>query len=137
MRLKKAFSILLLVALVGQTATNLLTYVNYRIHKAEIVATKCVERDQEVNDCQGTCQLSEQLSENNVDPENNGSRVPPIFEQINLTLFFPSTDRGRLCCNPTWERVADHYSTLCDQEYVTAVLKPPIQGSTSLLAPFS
>ncbi len=83
----------------------LFPYIDYELNKAYIIESLCVEREKEVNTCQGQCHLNQEIEKNAAQEEDNRNRIPrQNFENevffITLTGFKspqPETINCKLC----------------------------------------
>ena len=64
----------------------LFPYIDFELNKSYIIKTLCVERDKEVNTCQGQCHLNKEIKENTRQEEERQKSIPgQIFED---EIFF-------------------------------------------------
>jgi hypothetical protein len=62
--------------------------INYAVNYSYIVEELCVERDLEVNNCNGNCQLKTQVSKN-LETENETKTPKPIvIKEVETPYFF-------------------------------------------------
>ena len=60
---------------------SLFPYIDFELNKAYIIKTLCVERNKEVNTCQGQCHLNKEIKKNTTQEEDKQNRIPvPNFE---------------------------------------------------------
>ena len=60
-------------------------FVAFKVNQAEVVSSSCIEKDLEVNNCQGSCYLREKLGLNDSGQEQ--SERPALVEVQDLTFF--------------------------------------------------
>ena len=64
----------------------LFPYIDFELNKAYIIKTLCIERDKEVNTCQGQCHLNKEIEKNATEEEEKQNRAPgQNFEDV---IFF-------------------------------------------------
>jgi len=104
LRLKIASTILLVVYL-SIWLKPLFPYIDFELNRDYIIKTLCVERDKEVNTCQGNCHLNKEIEENSTRETDDQNRAPAQgFESeifyITLSGFKspqPATVKRSLC----------------------------------------
>jgi len=68
----------------------LFPYIDYELNREYIIKTLCIERDKEVNTCQGKCHLNKEVKRNSTEEEDKEQTLPErTFENETycLTLF--------------------------------------------------
>ncbi len=75
--LKKSLSICLIFLYLSAINGNLFSFLGYYFNRDYIIKNLCIEKDEEVNTCQGCCHLKKSLQR--VDDEPNNSELPVKF----------------------------------------------------------
>ena len=73
---------ILIFLLLPNLYVDSVVYVAFKLQQDYIVQNKCLEKDEEVNTCQGSCVLTDQLKEVNKEQENSkypGSEETKLF----------------------------------------------------------
>ena len=80
LRLKIASTVLLVIYL-SIWLKPLFPYIDFELNRDYIIKTLCIERDKEVNTCQGNCHLNKEIEENSTGETDDQNRVlPQSFE---------------------------------------------------------
>ncbi|MBL1213188.1 MAG: hypothetical protein HND52_07525 [Ignavibacteriae bacterium] len=85
--MKRLFTYFLIFAYTLISINAFVPLINYVINYNFIVEELCVERDLEVNNCNGSCQLKTQVSKN-LDTENETNKSKPIVIKEVETPYF-------------------------------------------------
>jgi hypothetical protein len=85
--MKRVFTYFLIFSYSLISINAFVPLINYAINYSYIVEELCVERDLEVNNCNGSCQLKAQVSKN-LDEENESKTPKPIVIKEVETSFF-------------------------------------------------
>ena len=97
MRIRLA-SIVLLMAYLSIWLKPLFPYIDYELNREYIINTLCIERDKEVNTCQGQCHLDKEIEKNSSQEEEKRGKIPGrTFEietfYLDLSSFTPPQSR--------------------------------------------
>ncbi len=82
----KAASIVLLLAYLSIWLKPLFPYIDFELNREYIVKTLCIERDKEVNTCQGQCHLNKEIEKNTSQEEENQRGV--LVRSLENDTFF-------------------------------------------------
>ena len=101
MRVRLA-SLLLLMAYLSIWLKPLFPYIDYELNRDYIIKTLCIERDKEVNTCQGQCHLNKEIEKNSSQDEEKQREIPGrTFENetyyLILSSFTPPQSRTINC----------------------------------------
>jgi hypothetical protein len=86
--MKKNISYILIVSYSLISINAFIPLINYAFNYSYIVEELCVERDLEVNNCKGNCQLKTQVSKN-LETEKESKTPKPISIKELETPYFP------------------------------------------------
>lgn len=86
---RKAFTVFVLVTVTLTYLRVTGPFIDYMVNYDYIVEELCVEKDAEVNDCCGSCVLTDNL-EKVVADEHNDEKLPPKGEQPDQKELLPS-----------------------------------------------
>ena len=97
MRVRLA-SYLLLVAYLSIWLKPLFPYIDYELNREYIIKTLCIERDKEVNTCQGQCHLNKEIEKSSSQEEEKQGEIPGRTFEIEtfylvLNSFTPPQSR--------------------------------------------
>jgi len=67
----------------------LFPYIDYELNREYIVSTLCIERDKEVNTCQGQCHLNKEIEKNTSQDEEKQQGV--LVRALENDTFYPTT----------------------------------------------
>jgi len=95
-------SIVLLMAYLSIWLKPLFPYIDYELNREYIIKTLCIERDKEVNTCQGQCHLNKEIKKNSTQEEEKQQALPDrTFENetffLSLSSFDPPQSRTINC----------------------------------------
>jgi len=82
----KAASIVLLLAYLSIWLKPLFPYIDFELNREYIVQTLCIERDKEVNTCQGQCHLNKEIEKNTSQEEEKQRGV--LVRSLENDSFF-------------------------------------------------
>jgi hypothetical protein len=124
--LKKTLSILFVFLILLSTLVKVWTYFDFLIHQKEIAETLCVEKDKEVNTCNGKCHLTTQLQE--VEQTDKPIQNQNKKEEIQIHFFFVdevlSVNLHGLFKNI--KNLKYFYQYFYSNPFYSSILKPPI-----------
>ena len=90
MRIRLA-SLLLLMAYLSIWLKPLFPYIDYELNREYIIKALCIERDKEVNTCQGQCHLNKEIEKNSSQDEEKQREIPGrTFENETYYLILSS-----------------------------------------------
>ncbi len=81
--------ILMIVILMVHALSFTLVYVSFKMHQDYIVANYCVQKDERVNTCQGHCQLTNEMQDQEKQKNDN-----PMFQEGWMNICFLKPGSG-------------------------------------------
>lgn len=93
--MKRYLTYILIVSYSLISVNAFVPLLNYAINYNYIIEELCVERDLEVNNCSGSCQLKTQVSKNLETENQNKGQKPIVIKEIE-TPFFSSIQNSSL-----------------------------------------
>lgn len=123
--MRKAFSILLITALLLPNLTKLGILIDFTINQDFIATVLCINKDEPIKTCNGKCFLSEQLKkaeeqEEKQTPTNNSERLEIVFcYSTNSLDFLHFTD------NTVPKPKATYKSEIYNSSFVVDIFHPP------------
>ena len=99
MRLKIT-SIILLFAYLALWLKPLYPFIEFELNKEYIIETLCVERNKEVNTCQGQCHLKEKVKKSSDQDENQKNTFPGPNSENKIFLITHSRINSHLPESP-------------------------------------
>ena len=106
---RKIFAVILLLAVGACTFQKAIALLDYRLNRAYIAATLCVNRDNPRSCCAGKCYRDKQLSKEEKSPQ--GSSIPSKEKNTLLIFCKESHLQQQLCRHPLTHHARYYYGT--------------------------
>ena len=87
--MKKILAFILILAVMSQLLNKLLTYAAFKLQEDYIASVLCENKDKPEMHCNGHCQLTKKLQED--EKEDGRSAIPRFSEDQNINIFFSAT----------------------------------------------
>lgn len=87
------FRTLRLVILLAYLVVNfqpIIKYIAFKINEEYIVENVCVEKDATVNTCQGSCYLSQEISDASNKPTESATQIKLRASELNFEFLIPN-----------------------------------------------
>lgn len=83
--MKKIIAISFSILILALSTVKMAILIQFGFNRNYIIENLCVERDEEVNNCQGQCHLSQKLNQASADEKEQQSFLVEVIEQLYLT----------------------------------------------------
>jgi hypothetical protein len=121
--MRSFFAVTLALVLTGSLFFKLGVIAWYTINKSEIVKELCIDKEKEVNTCQGNCELSKTLNLSEGKTESQELQFVTAFEALSFIL--PETI---MCCSHLYleNNMIHFYQETELLGFTSDLLRPPI-----------
>ncbi len=123
--MKKALTISLAAIILIASMSNVVVYLNFKIHQSEIARTLCINKDKPKMHCEGKCILNERLAENNDEGNASSSPLSKLEETYRFPLFFYLAEALLSTSSHVAFEHTFHYNGLSSQSSHSPQLRPP------------
>ena len=123
--LKKASAYILLLVISFLTFRDIITIVNFQIHKEYIAAFLCLNRDKPEVTCSGKCFLIKELKQNQQEENQGNSSLPKLKDFNSIVFTFHKTALPNLVASISTQEKNFYFNTLYKYSISKDVFQPP------------